>query len=163
MFKHACPGHTYQWVGSLYFREKGVVAWPHPIEPFGCSLSKNILPGSKVEVHLTFDTAFQRISNPIGDRCERICCHKCCCMWPINTCDLIWASVCVIDSMTFDGWEVIKISMNSYFFCGTGSQGHFLLPQKWAAQPPPPPPPPPQFLWFISRLSAVVCISMVCM
>ena len=54
------------------------------------------------------------------------------CMWPINSCDLISYSGCVVDSMmSKDRWEVKKICKT--FSCEEqGSQGRFLLSQKLA-------------------------------
>ena len=56
---------------------------------------------SKVKVHPSFDTAFYKLSNAIGDISEKIDVIKCLCMWPINSYDLISDTVCVVDAMTF--------------------------------------------------------------
>ena len=70
----------------------------------------------------TFDTAFYKLLNAIGDIFDRTCCIKCCFMWLLNSCDVIRASVCVLDIDVLKyRWEVIKINMN--FVCaGVGSQ-----------------------------------------
>ena len=42
----------------------------------GCGLPNSFVVGSKVEAFGTFDTAFYKIWNTIGDICERTCCDN---------------------------------------------------------------------------------------
>ena len=49
---------------------------------------------------------------------------KCCFMWSIHSCDLMWARVCAVDTIIFE---------NS---AGLGSQRCFSLSRKWAAHHP---------------------------
>ena len=41
-----------------------------------CSPPNDMFVRSKVEVHKTFDTAFYKFLNAIGDLCEKTCCRK---------------------------------------------------------------------------------------
>ena len=48
----------------------------------------------------TFDTACYKISNAIGEICERTC-DKTFFIWSLDSCDLKCDSVCVVHTMIF--------------------------------------------------------------
>ena len=54
--------------------------------------------GSKVKVHPTFDTAFYKILNGIGDICEKTCDKV---LLYVANKFLLFNSVFVVDTMTF--------------------------------------------------------------
>ena len=54
-------------------------------------------------------------------------------MWPINSCDLIGVSVCVLDTMIFERYAGSDKNKHDIFLCvsaGLGSRERFLLSQK---------------------------------
>ena len=79
-----------------------------PLDTFSLKVVYQIACRAKGRGVPTFDT-FQAILKVV---------IKCCFVWPINSCDLIWANVCVLDTVMFERRWVM--SMTLLCVCGTG-------------------------------------------
>ena len=79
-------------------------------------------------MHSTFDTAFYKILNAIGDISERTYCDNTFYMWPTYSCDLISDSIGIEDTMIFK----IYVGSDKYvLFCAElNKRGRSLLFQK---------------------------------